>query len=363
MGFPAPCARVVPYAQTEPPYIPAASIHIRNPRASQFLHIGLMPAETGARLRQACAGGSHTHQSPFGNSQKTAKSTNPTSRRPYTVAHVSQIPMRLGSTYGPSPHTFYADPTYCPQAPKISTLVSIRPAFPALQIPNQSGPYKFLNPRLHLHGHGGHGPVCIRAQANSPRPAAGSPKIHASNRSAQIPQANDGGGAWTPATAMRRRRRQGNQCLSWFGLGPDRTVSLKAGLGTAVRLEAGNCEDGFASLFQVHAVFSHQACTDGPIFFCIICSRRVCRNPHSVCGLFWIPPPPFQPTPFDPEPFSSTCANCRVPLSQQIGDWCVICWRLANYQSVNSLGKRRGMAGGMVFGPELACIVDESFFR
>ena len=49
------------------------------------------------------AGGPHTHQPPSGNSQKTAK---PTPRRPHTAAHASQIPMRLGSPYGPRSHTF-----------------------------------------------------------------------------------------------------------------------------------------------------------------------------------------------------------------------------------------------------------------
>ena len=49
MGFPAPYTP--PHTQVAPPCIPAAPTHIRNPHASQFLHIGLMPAETGAGLR------------------------------------------------------------------------------------------------------------------------------------------------------------------------------------------------------------------------------------------------------------------------------------------------------------------------
>ena len=52
--------------------------------------------------------------------------------------------------------------------------------------------------------------------------------------------------------------------------------------------------------------------------------------------------------------FRQQCANCRVPLSRQVGNWCVICRRQANYRSMDSLGKRRGMADDMVFGPELA---------
>ena len=72
---------------------------------------------------------------------------------------------------------------------------------------------------------------------------------------------------------------------------------------------------------------------------------RVCRNPPSIFGLFWTLPPPFQPAPLDPEPFPPTCANYGVPLSRQAGDWCAICRRMANYWSMDSLGKCRSMAG------------------
>ena len=44
-------------------------------------------------------------------------------------------------------------------------------------------------------------------------------------------------------------------------------AGLKAGPGTAARLEAGNREEGFACFFQVCAVLSHQICTDGSVFF------------------------------------------------------------------------------------------------
>ena len=44
-------------------------------------------------------------------------------------------------------------------------------------------------------------------------------------------------------------------------------VGLKAGPGAAARLEAGSCEGGFACLFQMCAVFSHQACAGGSVFF------------------------------------------------------------------------------------------------
>ena len=60
--------------------------------------------------------------------------------------------------------------------------------------PQPIRPYKFLNPRLHLHGHGGHGPVCIRAQANSPRPAAGSPRSTHQTGLLKFPKPTTGGG-------------------------------------------------------------------------------------------------------------------------------------------------------------------------
>ena len=100
--------------------------------------------------------------------------------------------MRLGSTYGPSPHTFYADPTYCPQAPKISTLVSIRPAFPAPQIPNQPGPTNSPTPRARP----------WHAQANPPRPADGPLKC-ASDQPLKFPAPTRG--AWASGYGIASR--------------------------------------------------------------------------------------------------------------------------------------------------------------
>ena len=152
-GLPMPCRPVldfhrfyVPIHADGSPYSNSAPIHSRSLHTHpQSPCIPIPPCWLHAsRDRRGIAVGPH-RRPPYASVAlrqftKNCKVRNPTSRRPYTVAHVSQIPMRLGSTYGPSPHTFYADPTYCPQAPKISTLVSIRPAFPAPQIPKQSGP-------------------------------------------------------------------------------------------------------------------------------------------------------------------------------------------------------------------------------
>ena len=60
----------------------------------------------------------------------------------------------------------------------------------------------------------------------------------------------------------RRRRRKG-----WGVAARRLRASLKAGLGAATRLEAGNCGEAFACLFQVCAVLPHQACAGGSMFF------------------------------------------------------------------------------------------------
>ena len=59
-------------------------------------------------------------------------------------------------------------------------------------------------------------------------------------------------------TVMSRRRRHGVQS-STQGRGAARRlrVGLKAGPGAAARLEAGNCGEVFACLFQVCVVLSH----------------------------------------------------------------------------------------------------------
>ena len=60
-------------------------------------------------------------------------------------------------------------------------------------------------------------------------------------------------------TSHRRRRRGGTARRL--------RVGLKDGPGTAARLKAGSYEERFACLFQAHAVFSHQVCAAGSVFF------------------------------------------------------------------------------------------------
>ena len=67
--------------------------------------------------------------------------------------------------------------------------------------------------------------------------------------------------------------------MGWSGVGGDASTSggggaawrlrvdPEAGLGAAARLEAGNCGEGLACLFQECAVLPHQACAGGSVFF------------------------------------------------------------------------------------------------
>ena len=96
MSFLSPYA---PHTQAAPPYISAASIHIRNPP-----RIPIPPHWPHARRdRRGIAVGLRRRPPyasvAFRQFTKNCKVRNPTSRRPYTVAHAPQIPMRPGSPY------------------------------------------------------------------------------------------------------------------------------------------------------------------------------------------------------------------------------------------------------------------------
>ena len=66
---------------------------------------------------------------------------------------------------------------------------------------------------------------------------------------------------------------------------------LTQGEGAAWRLRVGlkadSCEERFACLFQAQAVFSHQVCADGSVFFC----RRLSKAGLSGCA-HHMPPVP-----------------------------------------------------------------------
>ena len=84
-----------------------------------------------------------------------------------------------------------------------------------------------------------------------------------------------------------RRHRGGGRLPGVCGVG------LKAGPGTAARLEAGSCEEGFACLFQMCVVLSHQACAGGSVFFCRQLSKTGLSESTYHMRLILDPFPPF----------------------------------------------------------------------
>ena len=191
---------------------------------------------------------------------KNCKVRSPTSRRPYTAAHASQISMRPGFPYGPCSHTFPRLPNTTARLQK-SRHWFRRDQRPAPQIPNQSCPTGTLNLRhisanqapirpaksyghalqsskssagqatqiihtcevggwlaplartssrvcAHLHGHGrahpSHGHTCTAMATSLPRARLRRDQrgrftqIHASNQLTQIPCADEGGMGTAP---------------------------------------------------------------------------------------------------------------------------------------------------------------------
>ena len=95
------------------------------------------------------------------------------------------------------------------------------------------------------------GTTCPDGASNLPRPAFGSLK----------PTHPTGLRGFPDPTTTAARRCKGS-C-------PAFSARLKAGPGTAARLEAGSCGEVFACLFRVCAVLSHQVCADGSVLlFC-----------------------------------------------------------------------------------------------
>ena len=144
-----------PYPGATSPILPKIRKVRRPPPASIFWFFMRfwLPIQADGPHAQAAP---HAHQPPSSNSQKTAKPASPHLADP----HAPRIPIR--ATF---PHVSTAPPCNL-QAPKIPTLVSIRPTFPAPQVPNQPGPTNSPTPRArpwactrisvpwsYLHGH------------------------------------------------------------------------------------------------------------------------------------------------------------------------------------------------------------------
>ena len=162
---------------------------------------------------------------------KIRKVHNLTSRRPYTAAHASQIPTRLGSPYGPCSHMFPRIPHTTLQLQKIrfqfrrdqrsgaANPAPIQPRiFPGPAYPVSTHP-QHANPRPLLHGHG--------ARTPAETSAAGLRKPTHSTNSLKFPAPTRG--AW--ATTLRRRcdvdDRGGSTCMCDRAIGPKGPITVK----------------------------------------------------------------------------------------------------------------------------------------
>ena len=85
----------------------------------------------------------------------------------------------------------------------------------------------------------------------------------------------------------------GGPCVDDDAASTSATTGRRAARRLRVGLEAGNCGEGLACLFQAHAVFSHQTCADGSVFF----RRRLSKAGLSGYAhhLWLVPDPDSQP--------------------------------------------------------------------
>ena len=211
------------------------------------------------------------YQSPSGNSQKTTKSA-----IPHLASHTLQL-MPRRSPCASDPHTGHVSICFCGSPIPLPSSKKSDSNFNETSV---SGPANQAPAGLHKFPASPAGAVPHVQTKHQPVETSGRfTRIHASNRSAQIPRANDGGprvGGDTASASATTGRRTARRLR----------VGLKAGPGTAARLEVGNCGEGFACLFQMCVVLSHQVCADGSVFFAASCPRRVCRDSYSIFGLF-----------------------------------------------------------------------------
>ena len=94
-------------------------------------------------------------------------------------------------------------------------------------------------------------------------------------------------------------------------------------------MEAGNCGEGFASLFRVCAVLPHQACTGGSVFFRRRLSKAGLSESTQHTRLILDPSSRSDLHRSTLGCFPSIYANCKVPLSRQASDRCGVCRRSA----------------------------------
>ena len=104
------------------------------------------------------------------------------------------------------------------------------------------------------------------ASPTDPRPAAATCRQTTTTGASQPAETSDRL-AQTYASGRFTRIPRSNG-VGWSGIGGDASTS---GVGAARRLraglEAGNCGEGFACLFQMCAALPQQTCADGSVFF------------------------------------------------------------------------------------------------
>ena len=240
-----------PYPGATSPILPKIRKVRRPPPASIFWFFMRfwLPIQADGPHAQAAP---HAHQPPSGNSQKAAKPASPHLADP----HAPRIPIR--ATF---PHVSTAPPCNL-QAPKIPTLVSIRPTFPAPQVPNQPGPTNSPTPRArpwactrisvpwsYLHGHARAFTAMVTSLRLDPH-ASGHASAETSVRLWQIKRQPNSLKSQRPTTGGhgRRRRRVDDDRgagMSWSGLWPgspgnrgrlDSTKVRRCGAGSAGRM-------------------------------------------------------------------------------------------------------------------------------
>ena len=188
--------------------------------------------------------------------------------------------MRLGSPYGPRSHTFPRLPHTTAMLPKSRHWLRRDQHFRPRKLgadPVSTNSLRLLPARYRM----------SRRGINSAGTSVRFTQTYASDRLTQIPRSCDEGGMGMAPLRDAAASTSGGWAARRLRVG------LKAGPGTAARLEAGNCGEGFACLSRVCAVLPHQACADGSVFFC----RQPSKAGLSGCAhhLWLVPDPDSQP--------------------------------------------------------------------
>ena len=206
-------------------------------------------------LPKTKSAGSHHHQAPdfyvFSGSIHACGPPYPSGALHVGSPHMSA---RLSPYAGAVPSYVSTAPSCNHQAPKIPTLVSTRPAFPAPQIKHPQVSTNFLRSIWRS-------TTCVVMSVPTPDETSDGllkPTHPASSRKFLV-LAGGLGVSVNVSDDVGDDREEGCPAFS---------ARLKAGPEAAARLEAGNCGEVFVRLFHVCAALPHQVCADGSAFFC-----------------------------------------------------------------------------------------------